>query len=79
MTTTETRKPLTERQKEIMGWLAQYIVEHGYSPTVREMCLAFGFKNNNAAVVHLTALKRKGWITWVPRASRTIRMLEAAT
>jgi repressor LexA len=79
MTATEVRKPLTERQKEIFNWLGQYIVQKGYSPTVREMCLAFGFKNTNAAVVHLAALKRKGWITWVPRAPRTIRVLEGAT
>ena len=79
MTATETRRPLTERQKEILNWLAGYIVQHGFSPTLRELCLAFNFRTTNAAVTHLAALKRKGWITWVPKASRTIRIVEAAT
>ncbi len=79
MTATETRRPLTDRQKEILNWLAEYIVQHGFSPTLRELCLAFHFKTTNAAVVHLAALKRKGWVTWIPRAPRTIRLTEAAT
>jgi repressor LexA len=80
MTTTETTpRPLTERQREILNWLARYIDQHGYSPTLRELCLAFGFASPNGAVCHLVAMQRKGWVTWNERQSRTIRVLEVAT
>jgi repressor LexA len=80
MTTTETTpQPLTDRQREILAWLVRYINQHGYSPTLRELCLAFGFASPNAAMCHLVPLARKGWITWNQRQSRTIRVLEVAT
>lgn len=80
MTTTETTpRPLTERQREILAWLVRYIGEHGYSPTLREMCLAFNFASPNGAMCHLVPLARKGWITWNEKQSRTIRVLEVAT
>lgn len=79
MTTTTDRKPLTERQREILRWLSRYIAEHGYSPTVRELCLAFKFDSPNGAICHLVPLRRKGWIEWCDGKSRTIRVLEEAT
>jgi repressor LexA len=80
MTTTETTpRPLTERQREILAWLVRYIAQHGYSPTLRELCLAFGFASPNGAACHLVPLARKGWITWNEKQSRTIRVLEVAT
>lgn len=77
MTTTTELKPLTDRQREILVWLARYITEHGYSPTVRELGDAFGFGSTNAVMCHLRPLKSKGWITWVNRHSRTLRLTTA--
>jgi repressor LexA len=80
MTTTETTpQPLTKRQREILSWITQYIDAHGYSPTLREMCLAFGFSSVNGALCHLVPLQRKGWVTWHEGKSRTLRVLEVAT
>jgi repressor LexA len=80
VTTTETTpRPLTERQREILTWLVRYIDQHGYSPTLREVCMAFGFASPNGAVCHLASMQRKGWVTWNEKKSRTIRVLEVAT
>jgi repressor LexA len=80
VTTTETTpQPLTDRQREILAWLVQYIDQHGYSPTLREMCLAFNFASPNGAMCHLVPLERKGYVTWNRQRSRTIRVLEVAT
>ena len=58
MTATIERKPLTPRQVEILTWLAGYIAERGYSPTVRELCLAFRFGSPNGAMSHLLPLRK---------------------
>ena len=79
MTTTETTpQPLTDRQREILRWISLYIEQRGYSPTLREMCLAFKFASPNGAMCHLVPLARKGWITWNEGQPRTIRVLEVA-
>jgi repressor LexA len=76
MTTTNARVPLTDRQREILAWLSRYIDDHGYSPTVRELCLAFGFGSTQGAKCHLDPLRRKGWVTWNDGQARTLRVLE---
>jgi len=74
MNTNTDRKPLTERQREILRWLSRHISDNGFSPTVREMCRAFKFSAPNGALCHLLALRRKGWIDWHDGKSRTIRL-----
>lgn len=76
MTTTTQLTPLTDRQREILAWLARYIADHGYSPTVREVCQAFGYVSVNGAMCHLHPLRKKGWLTWQDGCPRTLRITE---
>lgn len=76
MTTTTPIRPLTDRQREIYRWIVNYIAAHGYSPTIQELCLAFGFGSKNGAMCHLHPLRLKGYIAWNDRQSRTIRPLQ---
>jgi repressor LexA len=76
MTTAKAIRPITERQREIYRWIVQYIADNGYSPTVRELCLAFRFGSVNGAVCHLEPLRRKGYLTWNKHQSRTMRPLQ---
>jgi repressor LexA len=72
MTTTTT--PVTPRQREILAWAAEYIGAHGFSPSLRELCRAFNFKSPNGAMCHLLPLRKKGMLTWVENAPRTMRL-----
>lgn len=74
--TTTAPSQLTDRQREILVWLSRYIAEHGYSPTVREVCQAFNFSGVNGAMCHLRPLRKKGWLTWQDGHARTIRVVE---
>lgn len=76
MTSTTPLVPLTERQREILVWLFRYIDEHGYSPTVRELCHAFSFGSPNGAMCHLVPLRKKGWLTWQDGHARTLRITD---
>ncbi|MEY3669887.1 MAG: hypothetical protein RL258_1282 [Pseudomonadota bacterium] len=69
-------KALTARQQEILTFIAKHIEDSGFPPTRLDICAALGFKSPNAAEEHLKALARKGAISMVPGASRSIRLLQ---
>lgn len=68
-------KALTVRQQQILSFIAKHIEDSGFPPTRLDICAALGFKSPNAAEEHLKALVRKGAISMVPGASRSIRLL----
>jgi len=68
-------KALTARQQEVLTFIAKHIEDSGFPPTRLDICAALGFKSPNAAEEHLKALARKGAISMVPGASRSIRLL----
>jgi SOS-response transcriptional repressor LexA len=70
------RSYLTERQLEVLLYLERYVVEHGETPTLREICRAFGIRSTNAVVHHVRVLVRKGFIEFRPGRARGIRLLE---
>ena len=67
-------KALTLRQQQILDMIASYIEKRGFPPTRAEICEALGFKSPNAAEEHLKALVKKGAISMVPGASRSIKL-----
>lgn len=52
--------PLTARQQEVLSYVESYQLDHGYPPTLRELCRGIGIKNINGARSHLLALVAKG-------------------
>lgn len=65
-----TEYALTDRQLEVLEFLRRYQRENCMPPTMREICLEFGFTSTNAAFEHLSALERKGHVTHKPRIAR---------
>lgn len=65
---------LTERQKQVLDFIIDWIAEHDYSPSVREICDAFDFQLN-ACEGHLRALERKGAIRRIPGTARSISVI----
>ncbi len=66
---------LTPRQQEIYEYLASHLENHGYPPTLREICSEFGMKSTRAASDHLLALERKGYIARTRDRSRGIEIM----
>jgi SOS-response transcriptional repressor LexA len=67
--------PLTDRQRAVYDFIADYWRERGRSPTGREISQRFGFRSPNGAVNHLRALQRRGLIARDPDVSRGIRLV----
>jgi repressor LexA len=67
-------KPLTRRQKEVLGFISEHIEQAGFPPTRTELSAHFGFSSPNAAESHLRALQSKGVIHMQPGRSRGISL-----
>lgn len=63
---------LTERQKEILRFIARAAEERGFPPTIREIGSEFGIRSTNGVNDHLKALERKGYLSRHDQQSRTL-------
>jgi len=68
---------LSDRQADIMLFIEEYIRTNRRPPTNREIGFAFEIKSTGHVDYHLTALEEKGYITRVPKKSRSIRVLRS--
>jgi repressor LexA len=66
---------LTARQQEIWQFLAVYVDEHGYPPTVREIGDAVGLASPSTVHAHLANLDRAGLIRRDPTKPRAIELV----
>ena len=67
-------KDLTERQKEILDFIAQFTDDNAYAPTVREICDHFNI-SIRAVQDHIAALQKKGFLAITRHRSRSMRVL----
>lgn len=66
---------LTKRQEEILNFIKEYIVSHGYPPTIREICKAMGVSSPATVHAHLNNLENKGFIKKEDTKNRAIELL----
>ena len=69
---------LTDRQLEVLRFIAREIEERGYPPTIREIGEALEIRSTNGVNDHLKALERKGFLTRDPVKSRALIPTDAA-
>jgi repressor LexA len=69
---------LTERQLEVLRFIARQIDDAGYPPTIREIGEALDIRSTNGVNDHLKALERKGYLTRDPVKSRAVIPTDAA-
>ena len=63
----------TDRQREVLSYIARYIEENVYPPSIREIADHFGF-SVKAAHDHIGALKQKNLLERNGSRSRTLRL-----
>jgi len=69
---------LTDRQLEVLRFIAREIEERGYPPTIREIGEALDIRSTNGVNDHLKALERKGFLSRDPVKSRALIPTSAA-
>ncbi len=68
-------RPLTDRQQEALDFLREYLSQHGFPPSLREISSHLNIVGTNGAIRHLEALEKKGYISRKAKDSRSITLL----
>jgi repressor LexA len=66
---------LTGRQQEIWDFLVDYVDQHGYPPTVREIGEAVGLASPSTVHAHLANLERAGLLRRDPTKPRALELV----
>jgi repressor LexA len=60
----------TDRQLDVLRFVAGHIAAHRYAPSIREICEGLGVSSGNGISQHLDYLEQKGLIGRTPKVSR---------
>lgn len=71
-------KNLTDRQKEVLEFIARFSEENGYPPTVREIGEYFSI-SLRAVQDHIAACQKKGYLSQCQKRSRSFRVIKGDT
>ena len=71
-------KALTDRQKEVLEFIARFSEENGFPPTVREIGENFGI-SLRAVQDHIAACQKKGYLAQSQKKSRSFRVIKGDT
>ena len=66
---------LTKKQSEVLKFVKEFMVSHGYPPTVREICNSLGLSSPATVHSHLAQLESKGYIKKNSNKNRAIELL----
>lgn len=66
----------TDKQQQVLEIIRDYQLEHGTSPTLRELRESLGVSSDNGVLKHLAALEEKGYLSR-RGGSRSIEMLDS--
>lgn len=66
----------TDRQREILRVIADFMAQHGWAPSTRELCGLTGIRSTNGVQDQLKALHRRGLITR-GKGARTLALTDA--
>ncbi len=69
------KNELTKRQKDVLDFVKKFIADHGFPPSIREICAGIGLSSPATAFVHLKKLENLGYIKTTNNKFRTIEIL----
>lgn len=63
---------LTDNQKHLYTIIKEFVIQFGYSPSIRELCELYGVSSPATMLYHLRKLRELGIIDFQDGKSRTI-------
>lgn len=67
---------LTSQQQNILKHIRSFIADHGYAPTVRELCRLAGLRSPDTVQYHLDNLRAKGLLDPATGKPRTLGLTQ---
>ena len=65
-----------ESQEKVYQFLRSYIAEHGYAPSVRDICMGTGLASTSTVYLHLRNLAKAGLIRKTGNQPRCVVLIE---
>ncbi len=67
---------ISDKQRQILEYIKDQILEKGYPPAVRDICQAVSLKSTSSVHAHLETLEKNGYIRRDPTKPRAIEILD---
>ena len=67
---------ISDKQREILEFMKNEILNKGYPPTVRDICEAVNLKSTSSVHSHLETLEKNGYIHRDPTKPRAIQIID---
>ena len=67
---------ISDKQREILEYMKEQILQKGYPPAVSEICQAVNLKSTSSVHSHLETLEKNGYIRRDPTKPRAIEILD---
>lgn len=67
---------ITDKQREILDYIKNEILNRGFPPAVREICEAVHLKSTSSVHAHLESLEKNGYIRRDPTKPRAIEIVD---
>lgn len=68
------RERATKKQQELLQFIGDFITEHNYAPSYREIMGSLGYKSVSTVAVHVDGLITKGYLIKKDKSARSIRL-----
>jgi SOS-response transcriptional repressor LexA len=65
-----------DREQTLLDAIALFWRQHGYAPTLRELCALADLSSTSLAVLYLERLEARGLVAWEKKIARTIRLVK---
>ena len=65
---------VSDKQKNILNFINIFIEKHGYSPSIREICLGVNLKSTSTVQYHIEKLIKSGYLQKNYKKSRAITL-----
>ncbi|HRV76092.1 MAG: hypothetical protein H6799_02695 [Candidatus Nomurabacteria bacterium] len=72
------RKTPTRSEHQVLTFIAQFINQHGYGPSYREIMAGCGYSTLSAVSLHVDALVHLGYLQKKERGARSLSLTEKA-
>ncbi len=72
------RKTPTKAEHQVLSFIAQFIGQHGYGPSYREIMRGCGYSTLSAVSLHVDALVHLGYLEKKERGARSLSLTQKA-
>lgn len=66
----------SKKQQELLAYIDQFLGEHGYSPSYREVMRALGYKSVSTVATHIDGLIAKGYLRKTEHSARSVEVVK---